>query len=270
MPYERVELVSGLPNPDANPLTAALLSPIDGNAELARFADPNKILSTLSLLRSCIVNLGSYQGHDLRLDMLWNLAPIDRDWLLTRLDRISFGRYRIVRVRCPSESCRETMEIQVDLDRLKPPRSIPADGELRLSGNITRFLAPTVRDLALLAEDRDEDVDAMLRRCMRPDEVSLSDLMTSMSPAQQRKLANVLVDWCTRLGPNVEMVCPSCDHHFSYAHDPSGALVSSLSGSQRTLLSEAHQIATIYHWTHTDILNLRSDVRQGYISVLER
>jgi hypothetical protein len=158
--------------------------------------------------------------------------------------------------------CGERLELSLDTDTLLGAADgSDARAELELAGH--RFRAPSTRDLAAVARER--DAEAAARR--------LLDLCCMTRPEDATIALEALLDAAgaglEALDPTAEfsldVACEACGHVWSAPLDIGALLWEEVSARARGLLGEVHLLARAYGWREADILALGEHRRAAYL-----
>jgi hypothetical protein len=300
----RVELVLpfGLVDPQGRRTRSAALAPLTGHCELSGAADANPFAAVLHLLAGSLVELAGLAAADITPALLGQLLPIDRDYLLLQLHRISFGDVRFHTIECPAPACGRRIDVRFALSSAEPP-SVPdrATGSLALAdGRRVGYRLPTAADQAALHGMPAEELEAaFLRRCIRDeaDRVDNTDAIgahSAVDPAGVERdghrvglrgvrcaeliamPAAVRADTVARIvaaSPEIDLAvpldCVACGQRFRFVFDPVQSLLTELKASRSDLLRQVHRLALSYHWSQAEILGLPRALRHEYLALLE-
>ena len=259
-----VELPWGLRGVGDGPHRCAVLTPLDGAAELLASDEPNPFLAAHAILSRCLRRLGD--RIEPSLDEVRRLSPLDRDFLLIRLDRLSFGDVRYQTLRCPIAECGTRMDVELDLSTVAVPAP-PARHERELAlgdGRTLRFRLPLAEDQeALFATREAARATELVARC-------LVGPVAPLDPQQQLACALAIGEAMPRLDLSLMLACPKCGVEFGHEYDPVRGLLGRLRTGRGELLAEIHALALHYHWSHGELLDLPRALRREYLDLLER
>jgi hypothetical protein len=181
---------------------------------------------------------------------------------LLRLRRAWFGPHLAACTECPR--CGEQLEFTLDVDELVKAAPEPAIGGEAAFGGF-RLRAPTLRDLAAVADAGDEQSAALrlLDRCCvaRPD--IAAGLLEPWIEEAERQLETL--DPSADLG--LALICDVCGHRWSAILDVSALLWTEIARRAATVLSEVHRLAFAYGWSERDILALSPQRRAAYLEL---
>lgn len=181
---------------------------------------------------------------------------------LLRLRRDWFGPRIAAATDCPR--CGEQLVLALDADRLAEAAPEPAiHGEAAFGG--FSFRAPTLRDLAAVADEIDEQCGArrLLERCcvVRPDDAAGS--LAPWTEEAERQLE--ALDPSAELG--LAMTCEACGHRWSATLDIGALLWTEIARRAATVLADVHRLALAYGWSERDILALSPQRRAAYLEL---
>lgn len=182
-----------------------------------------------------------------------SLVRLRRDWFGPRIDATT---------NCPR--CDARLEFSVDAHALAEAAPEPVLGrEAAFDG--FRFRAPTLRDLAAVADGHDQESAArhLLERCCvaRPDAAPAS-LEPWLEEAERQLEA---LDPSADLG--LVLTCDACGHEWNAALDIGALVWSEVVRRAATVLADVHRLALAYGWSERDILALSPQRRAAYIEL---
>jgi hypothetical protein len=253
------------------------LIPINGRAEMIGAEDPNPFRAALRVLASSADKLGPFHGDTIDTGLLGSLLPVDRDFLLVQLNRLTFGDVRYQTVACPADDCGKRVDIELDLSTVTPP-SVPAEAGGRLAlpdGRDLRYRLPTAGDqVALHGLPTDELEAAFVERCVRPGPdggASLGPDEVMSLPAELRaEVVREVIAASPDLDMSLDLECVECGKRFRFVYDPVRSLLAELRASRPALLKEVHYLALYYHWSQAEILSLSRAQRREYLALLDQ
>lgn len=273
----RVELVLpfGLRDPRGRSVRTAALIPITGHGELFGAEDANPFRAVLHLLAASTLELGPFHGADIEPALLGRLLPVDRDYLVLHLHRVTFGDVRYHTVECPQADCRRRLDIRFALSSAEPPR-VPdqAGGTIALpGGRLVRFRLPVADDQAALHGVPLAELEAaFLQRCVpgEPDDdrhVGWSELLEMPAPVRADVVKRIVAA-SPEIDLAVALECVQCRRPFRFVFDPVVSLLAELKASRTELIRQVHRLALSYHWSHAEILGLPRALRHDYLQLL--
>jgi hypothetical protein len=245
----------------------AVLCPATGHSELANAEDANPFRAAIHLLAQCVRELGPLRGAHIDAALLGDLLPVDRDYLLIQLTRLTFGDVRYQPVLCPR--CGHRLDVRFALSGAELP-AVGADGGSVVvgDGRVVAFRLPRAADQAELFGVAPADLEAaFLRRCVR-DERAVADVLAL--PAQLRAdLVKRIVAASPEMDLAVPLTCVACRQPFRFVLDPVRSLLAELRASRAELIQQVHRLALSYHWSHSEILGLPRTLRHEYLELVQ-
>jgi hypothetical protein len=181
---------------------------------------------------------------------------------LLRLREASFGPRIDSRVACVH--CGAALELSLACSELLQPGVVEA--EVAVAG--LRLRAPSLRDLAAVADERDADRAArrILARCMLKSEADTDPELLDDA------LLRACEDALDTLDPNADIAlrlhCEACGEHGSAQLDIGVLLWEEIETQARQLLQDVHALARAYGWTEGDILSLSPARRESYLAMV--
>ncbi len=181
---------------------------------------------------------------------------------LLRLRRDWFGPRITAFVDCPR--CTERLELSLDANALAEAAPEPEPGrEATVDG--LRLRAPTLRDLAAVADARDAHGAALqlLERCCtaRP-EGAAGSLEPWLAAAEEALEA---LDPAADLG--LALTCDACGHRWDAGLDIGALTWAEIAGRAASVLSDVHRLALAYGWSEREILALSPQRRAAYLEL---
>lgn len=192
---------------------------------------------------------------------LLNVTIGARNAELLALREATFGPEVVAVAACTA--CGERAEIRfacgdlVERGEREPPRA------LELGDSTISFRPPTGADLlAVAAEPTADDARrALLRRCVDPPEVDLSD-------DEAEQLARLMADADPQADVRLAIACPACGHAWAATFDADAFLWSEIEARAVATLSEVDALASAYGWSEREILALTPDRRRTYLELV--
>jgi hypothetical protein len=187
----------------------------------------------------------------------------DVDVLLLRLRQRIVGDVVSAEELCPRPDCHARVDITFSIGAYlehhmpaAPPGVLPArdEGWYRLSDDDVEFRLPRAADHLAIAR-APEPEDALLRRCVRPAEISedarrrIDEAMEAMAPSLHSEL---------------EGSCPECGATVEASFDPVQYTLRELRDRAAFIYEEVCSIAHHYHWSEAEILALPAARRTRY------
>jgi hypothetical protein len=253
-----------------------VLTAVTGHGELFGADDRNPFRAALQLLAASTLELGPFRGQDIEPSLLGRLLPVDRDYLLLHLNRLTFGDMRYQTVECPQAECGRRLDVRFELSSVEPPAVPDRDGgAIELSGGrLVRFRLPLAADQAELHGTAPAELEAaFLRRCVRGDRddgrgVGWSELVDMPAPVRARVVSHIIAA-SPEIDLAVPVTCLACERPFRFVFDPVLSLLAELKASRSELVKQVHRLALSYHWSHSEILSLSRPLRHEYLDLLQ-
>jgi hypothetical protein len=204
-------------------------------------------------------------GSPVREEEIWNWTLTQRLQALLAVVLASCGQSLSTRASCSHAVCAASMELELDLllfCQSNAQASFLCTPEQDVA--VTLRL-PTGNDQRRWLEENEGEVDALVMAR------TLVVGINGVAPATDWRMPRAwLATIAVALGEHdpftvftVETRCPHCSQAVSVALDFEGLLLSLLAGKQARILQQIHRIASVYHWSESDILSL-SDWRRDY------
>lgn len=266
------------------------LSPLTGRDEefLAHLDAQTCAASVVTrLLARRLTRIGAIREIDAAL--VRRLLVGDRDYLLLKLRRISFGERIYVVSSCAAADCGKPLEFKISLDDI-PCESKPVAARyftMRLSPDAAlvddagrahvevEFRLPTGEDqeaaAPLFRRDEPRAVDQLLARCIRRvGELSNVDgALVAMLPAQARREIEEQIELRSPQAElELEGICPECETPFTHLLNFTDYFASEVQKNLRDLEHTVHFLAWHYHWSERAILSLTMRKRRRYVELL--
>lgn len=265
----------GLGDPRGKRARTATLAPITGHGELFGADDPNPFRAALHLLATSTLELGSFGGAQINPTLLGQLLPVDRDYLLVHLNRLTFGDERYQTVECPQATCHHRIDVRFELSSVEPPEvSDGSGGTIELAGGrLVRFRLPVTDDQVELHGLSPAALEPeFLRRCVRSGrddgQVGWSELMEMPAPIRAGVVKHIVAA-SPEMDLAVPLECLACGRPFRFVFDPVLSLLTELKVSRRELIRQVHRLALNYHWSQSEILGLSRTLRHEYLNLLQ-
>jgi hypothetical protein len=261
-----VELPGGLVLADGRVLTHAELRPLTGREEdwLATHPAVPSAVAVTHLLSSCLVLL---EEEPPSIQLIGSLLVGDRDYLMLQLRRLTLGEHFQAVFRCPA--CDARMDVDFDSADVPVEARPQAAAAYTLeiadsggSGRVVRFRLPTGADQeAVLGVDPVDAPSMLLKRCLLDD-------IGSLAPEEQLAVEDAMERLAPRLDIELDVHCPDCNRSFLAPFDATAFFLGEVKMRGRQLLREVHALACYYHWSETEIMNLRCNRRRDYLALL--
>lgn len=205
-------------------------------------------------------------GDTEALDNPSSLATADRDRLLAAVYQDAFRGSIASTITCAA--CNSLYDLNFSLDALieslgaeTPLEGVEQleDGTYRLHGG-PRFRLPTGADeLTVLGLPPAEAEQRLLERCLlegdpERDAVRVQEAMQAVAPLLDTELS---------------APCPECGHTQTVRFNMQSFLLTALQQEQPQLAWEIHRIASAYHWSLREILDLSRRQRRRFVRIIE-
>lgn len=278
-----VDLVFG-PEDDGSVRPQALLRRLTGRDEVEFSEQPRGLPIEESVrlaARSCLDLAGIARPQPSDVE---GLTFGDLNRLLMAIHRLNFGPGVDAVASCGAPGCDQDLEIDLDLDRmleagLEYPLEPQERVELEIDGKTCRLelALPRVRDLEAAAHRALESgagaeqllIERALLAIVTTDgERAIPAEGALGTPEVRQRIEDWLLahDPFARLG--IRGLCPGCGAQARLAFDPSVFLFARLR-RRRDILDEVDLIASHYHWSEGEILDLPIARRRAYLARIE-
>ena len=217
--------------------------------------------------------LAAWARDDLAPDALADLPLGALNAALIELRRSSFGARIEARIGCPR--CGEQLEIALQADDLiDAAAASDANGEAAVGD--WRFRAPSMRDLAVVAGERDPQAAALrlLERCCVGDAGAQTPDLASLGTPLERGAIPPLAEVeaaLEALDPGADIAlavsCDACPHSWEASLDVGALLWDEVAARAVMLLGDVHRLASAYGWTEGQVLALSPQRRAAYIGM---
>jgi hypothetical protein len=194
---------------------------------------------------------------------LATLPISDVDVLLLRLRQRIVGDVVTAQELCPGPACQARVDITFSIGAYlehhlpaAPPGVLPArdEGWYTLSDGDVEFRLPRTADHLAIAP-APEPEEALLRRCVRPAEIS-EDV--------RRRVEEAMEAMAPSLYSELEGSCPECGAIVEASFDPVQYTLRELRDQAAFIYEEVCSIAHHYHWSEAEILALPAARRARY------
>jgi hypothetical protein len=272
----KLVLPFGLRDPQGARARDVEVTPITGHGELYGAEDPNPFRAVLQLLAICMRQLGTLRGARITPAVLGQLLPVDRDYLLLHVNRLTFGDERYQTVECPQADCHHRLDVRFALSSVDAPTVADrAGGTIALAdGRPVCFRLPVAEDQVELYGLAPAALEAaFLQRCVRSDhrdshQVGWSELRKLPSRVRADVVQHIVAA-SPELDLAVPLTCLACERPFRFVFDPVHSLLAELKASRKQLMSQVHRLALSYHWSQAEILGLSRALRHEYLDLLQ-
>jgi hypothetical protein len=231
-------------------------------------ATPEPVVVT-ELLTRCVERIGlSAPGHDTIRD----LPAGDREWLVLRLWRLTFGDRVDLTLHCPRTACGARLDVDFAISAL-PVDERPQQAEYRLTERVdgtefrVRFRLPRGGDLEALAAGPSDPVVALLDRCVLGIDPA-AEGGPSLGGPLGTALAERMRQHSALVQSEFEATCPDCGQTFGAGFDPILAFLTELLRRRSEFEHDVHVLSLHYHWPPSEILALSRPRRRRYVRLL--
>jgi hypothetical protein len=247
-------------NPHASGPRHALLRELTGQEEaLVTQASP---LMASELVGRLLVDV--WGGASSRPDV-WSLGVSDRDRLIAELYLNCYGDR--IDATVPCRDCSKSFAIGFSLSELlagqlpSRPEGVEGPDEqgiYRLAGGC-RFRLPTAGDeRAAIGLGTGEATLGLLERCLVEGRIS----------SAKQELEQALERLAPLLALKLSAACPHCGTAQQVLFDLVQFFIRALLRERPLLMREVHCLASVYHWSHAEILALPRSERRTYVSLV--
>lgn len=203
----------------------------------------------------------------------------DREALLLQLRRLTIGETFDCVLPCPAAGCGERMELELRVANLLVPayddvqRTYALSTEAEGARYDVAFRLPTAADLDAVAvvarDDPARGADALLARCVcaaTRDGAAVD--VSALAPAAREAIADEMARRDPQAEIELELACPVCGNAFSVVFDTASFFLQELDERATRLLHDVHTLATHYHWSERDILQMPRRRRDRYLELV--
>lgn len=201
-------------------------------------------------------------------DLQWDeLTPTDLDALLLTIRRTVLGETISGDFLCGVETCRARVDVAfnirdyLDHQRPRKPRGVETTDEpgwFRLRDSLVSFRLPNGAD-QLAVSQQDEPVRDLIRRCVRPLELSGRLL---------KRVENAMEALAPSLAFDLHGTCPECGADFELHFDPQQFSLRELRDQAAFVYEDVHLIAQHYQWSEAEIMSLPRTRRIRYVEMI--
>ncbi len=209
--------------------------------------------------------VASIGGREATRTMIDDLPVGDRQCIMRQLG-IALGFDRLW-LTCTCSSCQSGFDIdlrQSDLPTKDAGTGFPSD-TATIGGRSRTIRVPTGADQAAISDiaGEEEAIVALLARIVDP---ATPAEIRSLDTAEITRLERMVERMSPEVSGEIVTACPECRNENRVAVDPD-LWVDLIRDS---LLAEVHVIASAYHWTEREILDLPITRRRRYLELLDR
>ncbi len=243
--------------------------PLTGAVELALAEAASADCSLPARVTAALAaSLATVGGEDPVPAVVAGLSVADRQFLMLELAARLGPAVTWLTACCAG--CGERFDFAVDYRKLpvKEAREGYPFVDVETGLGTCRFRAPTGADQEPLAGlDHDEALRCLLACCMAADERSSREIVDSLNTEDMGRVETALEAMAPEVAVSVQAACPACGLLHVIEVDPYRALSPNRG---EVLLREIHVIASAYHWSEAEILELPLDRRKRYLNLIDR
>jgi hypothetical protein len=246
------------------------LRPMSGRVEQGMVEQAAGALSWPSAVSGMLaVAVERFGETPCRPELVQELSVGDRQYLMLWLARLLYGDAFWCSARCGR--CRSWYDLE--LRRSLLPVKVAGAGfpftRVTVCGRVLELRAPNGADQEGLAEvAEDEAIRLLVQRCTVSVDGAApsSELVGSLGQADLDRIEAALDDLAPDVGTRVATQCPECGGQQIVEVDPFGAR----QWRAENLSQEIHVIASTYHWSEAEILDLPRERRHRYLGLIDR
>jgi hypothetical protein len=195
-----------------------------------------------------------------------DLVIADRDRLLAAIHNVAYGPRIESAIKCLY--CGLSIQIDFDLSAFEqhlytynePVSIVKLEGDRFEAAGGYQFRLPTGRDeLATSELPEEKAIDALLERCVMKRPMVFDDKFVQNAMEQAAPI----------LESDMEIICPECERNQTVHFNIQEFLLGRLIRAQDQVIREIHCIATAYHWSYEDIMNLPCSLRKKYAELID-
>lgn len=213
---------------------------------------------------------------DVDAEQLATLSIGQRDGMLLELRERTFGRELAALVNCPT--CAEPLELNFAVATLRQhclaEASEPVSINVKVGTFAAQFRLPNSHDLNEIAanfagSNRDNARSALLERCAET--MTKKGKACSFTALPEQLLAQAvqrIAEVDSQANIELALDCPACRQSWLSVFDIVSFLWQELEARAKQLLREIHLLASTYHWSEAEILQLSQPRRQLYLNMV--
>ena len=190
------------------------------------------------------------------------IVTADRDRLLALLYMSLYGSKVESTVNC--KECGQKFDLDFSLNELLKhyrPSTAPFsdNGKYELESGIS-FRLPTGEDEMVINRFTGAEAEKkLLERC----------LLEGNAETDNEKVQLKMAELAPVLSMAMQAFCPECSHEQQVQFDMQFFFLTKLKQEKVVLVREVHNIASQYHWSHQEILDLPRSLRKQYAALIE-
>ncbi len=188
------------------------------------------------------------------------IVTADRDRLLALLYISMYGTKVASTVTCMA--CSEKFDLDFSLDELLmhyQPAAASDNGRYQLEPGIS-FRLPNGEDEIYINEFAGPEAERqLLERC----------LLEGNAETDNEKVQLKMAELAPVLSMHMQAICPECSNSQQVMFDMQSFFLTKLKQERPGLIREIHNIASQYHWSQQEILNLPRNLRKQYAALIQ-
>ena len=190
------------------------------------------------------------------------IVTADRDRLLASLYISMYGTKIESTLNC--KECEEKFDLNFRLDELLKhyePSTAPLsdDGKYEIEPGI-RFRLPNGEDELFINRFKGAEAERQLfDRC----------LLEGNPETDNEKVQAKMTELAPVLSLDMQAICPECNHTQEVQFDMQTFFLTKLKQERPGLIRDIHNIASQYHWSHQEILDLPRSLRKQYAELIQ-
>ncbi len=196
------------------------------------------------------------------------LPLCERDAALLDLRAALFGSHVDGVVRCPE--CAVEFDLPLDLASLEAPPEAAAPLRVVAEGYAAFVRPPETGDLLAVDERLPQSAlaEALFRRCVERPTRGEEPIAAEALPPSFRAAAAEQLSARGLESPSVDLTCGECGHGWRAPVDIARTFIADVEGWVKRLLDDVHRIASAYHWSERDILDMPMRRRLFYLEAI--
>ncbi|MFQ5793441.1 MAG: hypothetical protein ACE5JP_00120 [Candidatus Bipolaricaulia bacterium] len=218
-------------------------------------------------------------GETPDLNFFWDLTIGKRIECLLTIVTLTLGSSSklSVRLRCPSETCQQQMEIEISMDELASLQHQADDTDhfmIQIGDESLLIRRPTGRDqlewLKRSFMDEDTAVKSMIRTLVLDNEKAVSNEEYPILDEWVQTINETMEELDPLVNFSLSVPCPYCSREGHYEFNLEELSLHKLHEAQLNLLQTVHHLAFHYHWSEQQIFSLPPWRRSYYLALIEK
>ncbi|MGW2826965.1 T4 family baseplate hub assembly chaperone [Streptomyces sp. NPDC001443] len=255
------------------------LATLTGREEelLADARSPRPAALVTEVLSRCLARLGDISP--VPPEVVRQLLVADRQYLLLRLRRATFGDRVGANLICPWPDCGRRVSIQFSVDSVPVEEArdrAPTHTTTTSDGTEIVFRLPTGADQEELSDhlavNEAGTLTALLARCVLrigpQDGPPDHETVAALPAAVRAEIEQAMRERAPSVEQTLEAECAECGRSFLAPFDVHRFFFGELRTDAAALYQEVHYLAYHYHWSETEIMAMTRGKRHTYIDVL--